>query len=84
MEIKIKHNDVLHTYEGSSLIFAIEREERIEGGFMGSNISFMAMLIELIKECLKDLSAAEQVAFFATLAEEFCGKAVKVEEVDHA
>lgn len=81
MEIKIKHNDELHMYEGTSVVFAVQRGDCAEGALMGSKAECMALLISLIKKGLESYDMIEEFAFITTL------KAVlerKAEEVGHA
>lgn len=81
MELKIKHNNELHTYEGTSVIFAVQRGDYAEGALMGSKVECMALLISLIKKCLETSDLNEASAFLKLLKEVLESK---VEEVGHA
>lgn len=81
MELKIKHNNELHTYEGTSVIFAVQRGDYAEGALMGSKVECMSLLISLIKKCLETSDLNEASAFLKLLKEVLESK---VEEVGHA
>lgn len=81
MELKIKHNNELHTYEGTSVVFAVQRGFYAEGALMGSKVECMALLISLIKKCLETSDLNEASAFLKLLKEVLESK---VEEVGHA
>ena len=70
MEIKIKHNDELYTYEGTSIVFAVQRGYYAEGALMGSRAECMALLISLIKKFAREESPLVLHAFFDTLKQQ--------------
>ena len=81
MELKIKHNDELHTYEGTSVIFAVQRGDYAEGALIGSKVECMALLIQLIKMGLESLNMIEEFAFITSLKEVLESKAEGVAHV---
>lgn len=81
MEIKIKLNDELYTYEGTSVIYAVQRGYYAEGALIGSKVECMALLISLIKKCLETYDINEASAFLTLLKEVLKSKA---EGVYHA
>lgn len=81
MEIKIKDNDELYTYDGTSVIFAVQRGDYSEGALIGSKAECMALLISLIKKGLESYNMIEEFAFITSLKKVLESKA---EEVGHA
>lgn len=70
MELKIKHNDELYTYEGTSVVFAVQRGGYAEGALMGSRVECMTLLISLIKKFVREESPLVLHAFFDTLKQQ--------------